>query len=80
MTIRYYEGKLGHEHLLCTSKSKSLDFAIPQRKNLVTIKPDNADLPEVYQVINILYDYVSEWSTEEKDEIDIFVKLYDWED
>lgn len=83
MTVKYYEGKLGHETFLCESKSRALAFAIPRKKELVSIKPNGAEWPEVYQVTNVLYDYVAEWTKDdeitEEDEIDIFVKLYDWE-
>ena len=82
MTVKYYEGNLGKEKFLCESHSPALAFAIPRKKELVSIKPKDAGFPEVYQVINVLYDYVAEWGQDEqlKDEIDIFVKLYDWED
>lgn len=67
MTIRFYLGKLGREHLIYTKEDAKI---IPKHKDLVVIKE------EVYEVINIMF------YDDPKDDMafSVFLRRYNWEE
>lgn len=67
MTIRFYLGKLGREHLIYTKEDAAM---IPARKDLVVIKD------EVYEVINTMF-----YDDPEDDMVfSVFLRRYNWEE
>lgn len=81
MEIKIYEGKLGKEQFLCKVNAENIKTFYPQnlvKGGLITGLPN---LPEeVFEIKQVLYDY-GEHSNEESfpAEINLFVKVYDWE-
>lgn len=81
MTVNFYEGRLGREHLIYSTDKLPFDF-LPRKKELITVpNPKYGEINEVYQVINVLYDYFpTDYGDEHAEpEIDYFLELYDWE-
>ena len=78
MRIRIYEGKLGHECHLCDIGTTD-ELAIPHKGELIRIGNVQDEADDVYEVINTLYDYADNNEDGWEREIEVFVKLYDWE-
>lgn len=83
MTIKIYEGKLGEEHFLCDVSMETLTAFNPinlVKGGLITgIKDeDGVFLDDVYEIIQVLYDCGKHEDEEYEKEIDVFVKLYEW--
>lgn len=65
MKVYVYKGKLNGEHYLLTADTECY-LPLPQKNEKICIEDD------VYVVNDILINY-------DKNCVDIFVKLYDWE-
>ena len=65
MKVYVYEGKLSGEHYLLTADGEC-HLPLPQKNEKICVED------EVYIVNDILINY-------DKNCVDIFVKLYDWE-
>lgn len=71
MTIKIYEGKLGKEYYLDKYESNY----IPHKGEYIRFGDTSKEEDEVYEIINVLYDN----SSDNGAEINLFVKLYDWD-
>ena len=81
ISIRFFNGRLGRERGFFNTYAYDLPFnKLPNKGDLITL-PTNQDssTTEVYRIIDVLYDYFPS-DSEDRGEIDYFVKLYDWEE
>lgn len=81
MQIKVFEGIIPHEHLI-SEIGNTKDFVIPHKNELICAGNRTTGDDEVYQVINVLYDYAyyePDGEEDEEPEIEIFVKKYDWD-
>ena len=65
MRLHIYEGKIGHEDFLCTVDIDD-KMLVPRKGEKICLDK------EIYTVIDVLNNY-------DINEVEIFVKLYDWE-